>query len=145
MRAKEFITELFDKPLPYKWTDQSISKLGDCKWIGEFHTNDNKILGYIEFLYDKDDNKASIAFTVNGRFAISGEGHAIEIFSTVAKMFDEFLMSTHPLHIHFSANANEQSRIKLYDRFSKLISKKYGYILSKNITNIEVDYELSKI
>jgi uncharacterized membrane protein (UPF0127 family) len=72
----------------------------------------------------------NIEFRLDGRTDKDGSGVAatepIRVFSTVAAVIKDFIRKEDPDEISFSANG--KSRIKLYDKFIKLLGRK-GYRL----------------
>jgi hypothetical protein len=63
-------------------------------------------------------------------FGITGTGNAALVFSATAKCFEMFVNKEKPKIVVFSAD--EPSRIRLYDRFAKMITSKLPYKLSKD-------------
>ena len=146
MKSAEFITELFTNPLPYVW-DAKRSGL----WGGHFIIDsDVRMFVRVEFashnvrVNDKSVNAVEITFIVNGKFELTGSGHAIEIFSTVAKMFAEYMENHSPEMIVFSSDIDEPSRIKFYNRLAKTIAQKYNYSVLTQNTGIEIEFRLIK-
>ena len=128
---KEVITELFDKPVPFKW---SIRK--DDEWEGYFKVDGKKFMvlataldedGLVwEFLFAKASGM------VPGLKA-TGEGGEIQVFSTVIAMMKQFTKEQNPLEIQISASKTDtenESRGKLYKRMIRTYSSKNGYKLS---------------
>lgn len=64
------------------------------------------------------------------------------IFATVIDIFKTFIKEYNPLKFQFSAK--EVSRQRLYDRFAKEISKKFGYMYTTEIDG-EKMYIFSKV
>lgn len=143
MKAKEFIVELFSQPLPYQWT-----KHDGKHWLGKFEVPGDKPLKVIvDFAYFENAKNGAwteVAFIVNNKFELTGGGHALEIFATIGKMFDDYVNMVHPEVLRFSADATEPSRVKLYNRIAKGISQKYGYTLETKSTSLEVYFYLRK-
>ena len=63
-------------------------------------------------------------------YGITGAGNAVLVFSAVAKCFEMFINKEKPKIVFFSAD--EKSRVRLYDRFAKIITSKMPYKLSKD-------------
>lgn len=66
-----------------------------------------------------------IDFSREGRYTITGQGEAIQIFSTVLAALAEYLKTSSPKYIVFSAE--EPSRKRLYNRLSKKLEQTHGY------------------
>lgn len=146
MKSTEFITELFSAPLQYQWGAQD-----GPNWWGKFlvpgATPDEKPMKVvIDFTRYGHTNppRTDVAFAVNSKFELTGGGHALEIFATVGKMFDEYLSTVKPEFLRFNANAKEPSRIRLYNRLASGLAQKYGYKLEKKTTKAEIYYHLLK-
>ena len=121
MKFQTYLNELFDTQVPIKIEWQELSDLRYSFVI------DGK-----KYEFDADNEKGSweIVFTYRGDKAstgITGTGNAAQVFSAVAKCIDMFLKKYKPNQFWFSAK--EPSRKKLYDKFSKLITRKYPYVL----------------
>ena len=140
MKSAEFITELFTNPLPYKWIEKS-----STLWSGKFAINSKPPLNVrVDFEYHTNIDLVEIAFLVNGQFKLTGSGHAIEIFSTVTKMVEEYMAQNDPKIIEFAANANEPSRVKLYTRLATSIGQIYQYELLTKQKSSAVYFILKK-
>ena len=72
----------------------------------------------------------SDAHSYKSKYGITGEGNSIKVFSAVAKCFGKFVHKVNPDIICFTAD--EKNRVKLYDRFIKLIVKKFPYKISND-------------
>lgn len=137
MRANEFITELFDRPLRY-----SIDSYGDGHFtVGEIDYD----VAFTEF--DKDH--VEIIFvagqeTEDGRettTAMTGTGGEFAVFSTVAKIILNKFSTYRPENFKFSANKGESSRVKLYIRLAKILAQKLNYTLNIKYTRHEVIFD----
>jgi hypothetical protein len=126
MRFKEYITEKLNLNKPV-----SITKSTPVRFYTEFKVNGLNfnffaIYNFIEIL---DDHSWAVSFTEgpDANIGITGisQGKAKKVFSAVATSFDKFIKTKKPKSFIFSAE--ETSRIKLYNRLAKMITKKYGY------------------
>jgi hypothetical protein len=121
MRAKEFLSELFNQTYPLSW-----------------HGNG----GYIRALFDANGKEGevkfyheagfwTIDFFIDGRHDITGLGDELTILGTVGHAIKEFVHKYDPNRIAFSAK--EPSRAKLYKR-----------MIPRLFPNYEHDHELSQ-
>ena len=126
MKAKEFITELFDKPVPY-----SLNSYGDA----EFHIGDN--VYKVEFVHhDAADIRGKtepvdlvIFYDKEGTIEMTGNRNEFVVFSTVAKIILQYIQKNKPLNFSFAASMHEKSRMKLYDKLAAILEKKIPYSL----------------
>lgn len=116
-----FITELFDKPLPYRLS-HSIEDQGETY---EFKTPNGQFIevsiivdknGAYEFTFDSDSKEDGTK---------SGKGEEFRIFSTVLKILQEFVDDEAPDHFFIESVSSEPSRVKLYRRMISAFCKKY--------------------
>ena len=116
-----FITELFDKPLPYRLSN-SDEDLGETY---EFKTPNGQFIevnitvaksGAYEFSFDSDSKEDGTK---------SGKGEEFRIFSTVLKILKEFVDAEEPDHFFVESVSSEPSRIRLYRRMISTFCKKY--------------------
>lgn len=122
------VSEALDRPKELTWNKH------DNLWKaqGEF----SNIPYTITFDYDGRNYLSSVTHQVvplweigfnktgNGLDdSISGGVKASEIFATIKFALREFLSEKHPETIQISANAQQPSRIRLYDRFARIIDE----------------------
>lgn len=62
-----------------------------------------------------------IVFDRDGEFKLTGQGDAIRILATVAAIVKDFVSTTKPDAISFSAKKNEPSRVAVYRRLAKKV------------------------
>jgi hypothetical protein len=77
----------------------------------------------VRFSRDEDD-EWEIEFGANGQYGVTNKGDAFRIFATVTEAIEQFLQMPQGRiaeTIYFTAK--EPSRVKLYDRMAKLMSK----------------------
>jgi len=157
MRLKKYINEKLD--LNYKLKGSNTYDLRDTYEI-EFDVNGLEYtfiadkyflrdseemkaeLGY-DFTYDKDVIIWNIEFRQDsmvrkpdtGQYEVTGEQgiKAIEVFSALAACMKQFLAVKRPEYFSFSAQ--ERSRLKLYSRFAKMITKISGKYTMKDFTH----------
>ena len=134
---KTYITELFDKPLPYR-------KLGKLKPAQrgvhqsinyEFSIEIEGVTTKVTTTFRDVDGteQCSVEFDVGDKFNITGLAGvaAIKIFTTVTAQIVDFIEAEQPIKIEFTAakaRGEGSSRSKLYDRMTKRLTPK-GYIL----------------
>ena len=96
--------------------------------------------------YDSDVVIWNIAFKMDSNtkdpFGITGKlgMKALEVFSALAVCMKQFLASKRPEYFSFSAK--ERSRVNLYSRFAKMISKISGKYTMKEFTHKSNKYFL---
>ena len=125
---KQHITELWDKPLPYKIT--STSK--DLK-VYDFSIKINGSIKKVETTFFDIDglNEFDVTFKVDNKINVTGlvGTAAIKIFTTVVAIILDFVKAVQPNEVEFTAVKTEEtgeSRTKLYDRMAKRLTPK-GY------------------
>ena len=123
MRATEFLTELFDKTVPYVWKEAKINATLVAEFnIGEFSYQVlfRVVSGTryeVAFLieYNKPIKRGSKIHKVKQRsFNITGTGNQYLVFTTVMKIIEDFLGKVKPTSLEWSADKDEDSRISLY-------------------------------
>jgi len=120
MRAIEFITETFDKPLP--WTKSQ------SHWGTEYDF-DTPNGSHCNVVFERIHSRCELVFDVDGRLGLTGKGEAISIFSTVVDIFKNYINGPEGddiTHLSFSAKSDEPSRVKLYQRFAKMVPQ-FGF------------------
>ena len=121
---QEFLTELFDKPLPYK------EYHGDEEASYDFVTPKGQGItveivpdqfGSYEFSFENNQSMPEKeAMKTN-----TGQGEEIKIFSTVLDILYKFIRIELPDHFYTQAVLSEPSRVKLYRRLFSQFTKKY--------------------
>ena len=134
---KNYIVELFDKPLPYKKigklnpAQQGVHQSIDYEFSIEIDGKSKKVTTTFR---DVDGTEQfSVEFDVEDKFNITGLAgtDAIKIFTTVVAQIKDFIESEQPIKIEFTAakaRGEGASRSKLYDRMTKRLTPK-GYTL----------------
>ena len=128
MRLKNYITlnELFDSNVPIKLDFKDDEK--DYTWYN-YEFKIDKIPYEFASTYNKEDDILDIEFTGDGDFSITNTGNALKVFSAVKKCLIDNLKimkkenGTIPNSIRFEADVDEPSRVKLYNRFMKVLPK----------------------
>ena len=122
---KTYISELFDKPLPYKIT----SNKHDWK---KYEFSISRMLVKVAIIdYDGIGNY-EVDFKVDGLHALTGlvgSADSLKIFTTVVAIILDFVKAVQPNEVEFTAVKTEEtgeSRTKLYDRMAKRLTPK-GY------------------
>ena len=130
MRAREFVTEAFDRPYAMNWEhgDESHDALVRLPDGGTL-----SIMFSLEHPYDSDAEEWHVEFWRNNSQEITGEGDQQRIFATVLEAIREFVAIEHPEHIRFSANKDvepgqkAQTRTNLYNRLVQRYASSLGY------------------
>lgn len=113
---KELLSELFDKPLPYKL----VHSIEDREEVYAFKTPKGQHFeasitvdkrGAYEFSFVSDSSEDGTK---------SNKGEQFQVFSTVTKIFSEFIKDEAPDHWFVEAVTSEPSRLKL---FSRMVNK----------------------
>ena len=140
--------EVLDRTIQYKWLTQ-----GRELSMAEFEVGGKIIRVEFHFMqqgqpeeYDPSAPKSTIDISFNTRpirgaseyydedeepdYKITGGGSEYEIFATVMRIVFEYVKKNKPNAISFTADDDEPSRVKLYDRFVKRFTAS-GYKLWK--------------
>jgi len=146
-RLKKVLTELFDKPVPIKWTTRKKYVAGipvahSESWEGDFEIDN---IGYklwlepgniatpgnIIFASDDgyNDEIGEYSFPSH-HFGITGSGSANLVFATILHGIRQWLDTAKP--IAFSFTAKEPSRRKLYNRLARMLPKNYEVQANNN-------------
>jgi hypothetical protein len=144
---KQHITELFEKPYPWKK-----KKEDDVTAVYQSATSAKDIIkvvfskGYLRGI----DN---LLFTVAGNTDTTGGGDAFKIMSTVLDIIKDYIKNNDPDGIKFAANKDEyfgqdsektQSREKLYNKMIERFAKKAGYVVYADKHKYGTQYKLTK-
>ena len=146
---KEYLTELFDRPAPYR-----IKSKSDTLWIAEFKTDAGTYRWYAEDTGRGRFNNApwEITFTLNNNSKIKtsqdAEGEEIKAFSTILALTEEFAKEKKPqgITIHASKFDNRSgSRASLYEKLIKKYASKFGYkLFGKKEDSSDVFFRLER-
>ena len=159
MRAKEFITELFNTPIVYKQSALKQKYSGEPveginRIEGEFTVNDNEykmtaIFGkaekmapthFMHFNAVEEDIMISFGFKnisvpEDKKFAVTGTGNQFKIFSTMIQFMETVVDIVDPKIILFEARSPQ--REKLYRKIIEhqktnwTFTQKFGYYIGK--------------
>lgn len=136
---REYLNEIFSTVLPF--TKQGVSS----NTITYHFTAPNKTEVETIFEFHKtalypDWEGAFVPgwyleFSCNGEFDITGGRNAFVIFSTVIGIIRDFMKTHQPEKIYFTATQYEQSRVDLYTKMVKSLSKDttYEYAIENQI------------
>ena len=137
MRAREFVTEAFDRPYAMKWEHGDESHDAVVLLPGGGYLS---IMFSVDHPYDSDSEEWHVEFYRNNSQEVTGEGDQQRIFATVLAAIKQFVEMEHPETIRFSAskepeadmaepgaNVNPLSRTKLYDRLVQRYASSMGY------------------
>jgi hypothetical protein len=143
MRLQNYLTELLDTKVKLKIenTDR------------DFNTFFNAG-GYNYGFYSHLFKTANIWGIVFSRFSGAGEvtdmlndldsKAVLKVFSAVKQSMKNFVKEKNPEQFFFSAKTEESSRVKLYDRFAKIMSKELKMKFIKRDTAGEFKYTFTK-
>ena len=151
---KHYISELFDRPLPYKKIGKlNPQKQGVHQSISyEFSIEIDGTTKKVRTLFRDIDGSGEfiVEFSVDDRHLITGLAGtaAIKIFTTVTAQIKDFINSEQPDKISFTAvktKGEGPSRAKLYDRMTKRMTPK-GYVLDIRQAHPEYsEYTFTKV
>lgn len=123
---------------PYRFSAISY-KSTEGTWVVNFHVDVRR--------YEQLKN-VKIASSDKHDFAIKRNnlGNAVKVFLAVEECFDMFLQhyGAQVQHVEFSADTNEQSRIKLYNKFIPLIQNKGFKFLGSDEFLGDIHYSFSR-
>lgn len=115
MRAKEFLSELFDpkhvQPIEWENDNHARAKLGEKT---------------IHVIFMETGGHVYLEFSVDHEFQVTGRGDANAVFATVIHAVKEYVARWPGVHT-FVFTANEQSRARMYDALAKRVSKQLGW------------------
>lgn len=145
---KQYITELFDKPYPWKK-----KKEDDVEAVYQSATSSKDI---IKVVFSKGWLRGidNVLFSVAGTTDTTGGGDAFKIMSTVLDIIKDYIKNNDPEGIKFMANKDElfgqdskeiQSREKLYNKMIERFAKKAGYKVDADKHKYGTQYKLTKI
>ena len=126
-----------------KWTWQATFKVGEVEYRFAADYDD-----------DLDDDPAEWGVTFwnmsvpshfsSGSTDLTGDAgtSSLKVFSGVASAFVKFIKQRKPDEFFF--NAEEPSRVRLYNRLAKIVAQKSGYKMTKSLEDGDVFYEFEK-
>ena len=135
MKAKEFLSELFDpkKALPYEWYG---------KRSAHAELDDGRELR-VTFFPDPGTRNTRIEFGIDDQFKMTGKGDVSTVFATVIAAITEFASGSvyyKPTSFYFTAS--EKSRAKMYDTLAKRVAKQLGWhIIPYDEMNADPKYQ----
>jgi len=116
---QQLISELFDKPLKYKYTGNE----DEAEY--EFKTSSGN--WYVVNFVPRKDGRIEIMFADDDDSTeITNAGSPIEVFSTVIAIIKDFIDAEEPESMVIESLAKEKSRVKLYRRLIKEFTRKYS-------------------
>jgi hypothetical protein len=115
------VTEAFDQPYPWKWSDQSSQR----QWTATFADV------FVIFAVDYDGGW-ELTFARKNKMNVTGEGDQFKIFGTVIDIAKDFIKLKRPGVLKFSAEKEDTktksaSRTKLYSAMVKRFASGLGY------------------
>lgn len=142
---REYIQELFDKPVKYVWTQRNLK---GSTWIAKFEYEYKNFNVY--FVKAGKDNEWETAFSrrmhdLDSFASFKDVKNPFPFFATLAKIFDEFMHTMQPKSLTFSSSAFEKSRVKLYRRFADALAYKYGYNVEETYSGGSIKFKLTEL
>ena len=138
---QEFLTELFDQPLPYKLIHST--ERGE---IYEFKTPNGQKFE-VQVIVDKQDGSYEFIFGVSGEDTITktGKGEEFRVFSTVLKILKSVVDVGEPEHFFIQAVRKEPGRVSLFQKIIRKFLQLYPDYESKEsivgVTKQELEQE----
>ena len=124
MRLKRHLNEIFD-------TEVEIVKTKQSKWnytvLFKINGREFEFGAMRETTIDGDDFWSVNFFDEEGDHTLTKKGGQFQVYSSAMQIMKRFIKSVKPKRFVFTAK--EASRIKLYDRFAKMIKKESPYNL----------------
>ena len=148
------VWESFDRPYAIDWED---SEYGDIDALATLDDGTHlSIMFNQESGHDgRRPSHWSVEFYRNNSQEVTGEGDAQKVFATVLAAIQQFIKRKNPGSISFSAskepeadmtqpgaNANPESRAKLYNRLVQRYASSMGYSVQQQEGNGKVTYTL---
>jgi len=144
MRAKDFVTEVFNQPYKGKWEK---SESGSYDVIVRLPDGTP-----LSIMFNNEGNDEwQVEFYRNNSQEVTGEGDAQRIFATVLTAIQQFIKKHKPWRLIFSASKdvepgqNIESRAKLYDRLVQRYAAAWGYDAYNEDHGDQVTYELTRL
>ena len=119
-----YLTELFDRPFPYKTIRGGFGKSGQN--VFDFDVNDSERIRVIVELFDE---RLYLSFTANGSIEMTGKGSAERILATVMDILKMTLEKTTPDEIIFIAPTDSPARARVYEKMVGRYAKQFRYEL----------------
>jgi len=140
------IREIFDNPVPYRITTKTLKKFEvyfKVEKIGYTFTATGGFLSDNKYNFLLTFSSNTTLKNYRGDMILTGEGNPYVVFSTLAKIMEEFIKKYKPYE--FSFTAKEESRKKIYRIFTKKLSKKFNYSMNiETLGNEDEEYILTK-
>lgn len=131
VRSRDQIEESLNQP--YEFKKGASSHMVEYMWRME----DNRV-GKCMFKLEGNpkEQQWGMLFEIGGSHSLTGQGNAFRIFATVVACFNDWLATEgkNAEYIGFTADKKEPSRVKLYDRFARLLPR-FGF------KDAEMDFE----
>lgn len=115
------INELFDRVADWKWTALRGKDIAQTKVNGKEVTLT---------IYKQDiENGIYIEFDVDGHMKVTNKGNAVHILGIVTKAIVDYVNTHNPEFINFTAENDENSRVKLYTAMCNRLKTQLPYRL----------------
>jgi predicted chitinase len=133
MRAREFITEVFDNPYPIQWDDSWVHR---ARYANTTTNAGNMRIAFISVPNDRDLSVVAIEFKVGDTFDLTGRGDQWRIFATVKSAIAEYLQKfNRPNAFLFSSKTDKRSRT--YHRMVMQLAPRFGYRITATPPDLE--------
>jgi len=123
-----YITELFDRPFPYRAIRGGFGRSGQSIFVFE---TDGAESQRIRVILDLFAEKLDLSFTSDGSLELTGKGNAGRILATVLDILKKFLEHSTPDEITFIAPTDSPARARVYERMVKRYLQGTEYELVK--------------
>lgn len=141
MKANEFITELFDKPLQWHWTVmqsdhmRAIFEIGDIQIAVHFDISDD--IMQITFVDTK-----STGYGLTNKFK---DASPVKIFSTLISIIKDAVYRVNPKVFGFTAALSVPSRVSLYTKLATSIKIPDYTLSTSNIATKKRDKKEGRV
>jgi len=122
----------------------------DERYEVEFDTTIGKYAVSAQLMVPVQDDNWNVSFSLSkprGKVTtkLTGEAGsaAVRVMRTVGDVLANFISDKRPSKFKFTADSKESSRVRLYDKVSEQIAKKYGYSLDR-VEGKEVVYQFTR-
>lgn len=130
------VDELFNQSVPYQVIARTQNAFCATFTIGE---------GVFDVKAVNMNGSFIITFKRGATFSITNTGDHFVVFATIRKCIDEFITEYQPDRFKFSADQDEPSRVKLYDRMAKQLAIQYQYSLEEVDMAYDKQYYFAKM
>jgi len=123
-----YITELFDRPFPYRAIRGGFGEHGVS--VFSFKT-DSEDYQEIEVNLDFSDGRLDVNFTSNESLELTGKGNAGRILATVMEILLKFMKEAEPPSVKFVAATDSPARARVYEKMVNRYLKGSDYMVDR--------------